>query len=62
MPRGKEKIWGGQFWTDGHFVATVGKNQNETVIREYVKNQGKQDTEYKQLYVSFNDIAQKDTP
>ena len=43
-------------------MATVGKNQNETVIREYVKNQGKQDTEYKQLYMSFKDIAQKDTP
>ena len=43
-------------------MATVGKNQNETVIREYVKNQGKQDTGYKQLYMSFNDIVQKDTP
>ena len=58
----KKKLWGGQFWTDGYFVATVGKNQNETVIREYVKNQGKQDTEYKQLYMSLKDIAQKDTP
>ena len=62
MPRGKEKAMGGQFWTDGYFVATVGKNQNGTVIREYVKNQGKQDTEYKQLYMSFKDIAQKDIP
>ena len=61
-PEVKKKLWGGQFWTDGYFVATVGKNQNETVIREYVKNQGKQDTEYKQLYMSFKDIAQKDTP
>ena len=61
-PEVKKKLWGGQFWTDGYFVATVGKNQNETVIREYVKNQGKQDTEYKQLYMSFKDITQKDTP
>ena len=61
-PEVKKKLWGGQFWTDGYFVATVGKNQNETVIREYVKNQGKQDTGYKQLYMSSKDIAQKDTP
>ena len=42
-PQVKKKLWGGQFWTDGYFVSTVGKNQNESVIREYVKNQGKQD-------------------
>ena len=50
-PQVKKKLWGGQFWSDGYFVSTVGKNQNETVIREYVKNQSKQDTEYKQLYL-----------
>ena len=61
-PQVKKKLWGGQVWTDGYFVSTVGKSQNETVIREYVKNQGKQDTEYKQLYMFFRDIAKKDTP
>ena len=61
-PQVKKKLWGGEFWTDGYFVATVGKNQNETVIKEYVKNQGKQDADYKQLHMSFSDIAQKDTP
>ena len=34
-------------------TTTVGKNQNESVIKEYVKNQGKQDAEYKQLYLKF---------
>ena len=52
-PEVKKKWWGGQFWTDGYFVATVGKNQNETVIKEYVKQQGKQDAGYKQLYLSL---------
>jgi len=56
-PQVKKALWGGEFWTDGYFVATVGKNQNESVIREYVKNQGKQDAEYKQLHMSFKDIA-----
>ena len=50
-PQVKKALWGGEFWTDGYFVATVGKNQNETVIREYVKNQGKQDADYKQLHL-----------
>ena len=61
-PQVKKQLWGGEFWTDGYFVATVGKNQNESVIREYVKNQGKQGAEYKQLHMSLEDIAVKDTP
>ena len=52
-PEVKKKLWGGQFWSDGYFVATVGKNQNEEVTREYVKNQGKQDAEYKQIYLKL---------
>ena len=44
-PQVKKKLWGGQFWSDGYFVSTVGRNQNETVIKEYVRNQGKQDAE-----------------
>ena len=52
-PQVKKKLWGGQFWTDGYFVSTVGKNQNESVIREYVKNQGKQDATYKQLHINI---------
>lgn len=49
-PEVKKELWGGQFWSDGYFAATVGKNQNETVIKEYVREQGKQDAEYKQLH------------
>ena len=52
-PQVKKKLWGGQFWTDGYFVSTVGKNQNETVIKEYVRNQGKQDADYIQLHLNM---------
>lgn len=61
-PQVKKNLWGGQFWSDGYFASTVGKNQNETVIRDYVKNQGKQDTEYKQLYLLLRSTADQDTP
>ena len=52
-PQVKKKLWGGEFWTDGYFIATVGKNQNETVVKEYVRNQGKQDSEYKQIHLDL---------
>ena len=52
-PQVKKQLWGGQFWSDGYFISSVGKNQNEKVIKEYVKEQGKQDSEYKQLYIKI---------
>ena len=51
-PEIKKKLWGGQFWTDGYFVSTRGRNTDENTIQNYVKNQGKQDGEYKQLHLS----------
>jgi len=47
-PQVKEKLWGGQFWSDGYYVNTVGMHGNEKTVGEYVKNQGK-GSEYKQL-------------
>jgi putative transposase len=41
-PDVKKQLWGGEFWSDGYFVSTVGKHGNEEVIIKYVKNQGKQ--------------------
>jgi putative transposase len=43
----KKKLWGGKFWTSGYYLNTVSQFGNETVIRNYVKNQGKQ---YNQIY------------
>ena len=50
-PEVKKWLWGGQFWSDGYFVATVGKNTNEAVIRDYVKNQGQDCEDYRQIHL-----------
>jgi len=49
VPTIKKQLWGGEFWSDGYFISTVGKNSTETSIQQYVKNQGKQDG-YHQLH------------
>jgi putative transposase len=49
VPSVKKQLWGGEFWSDGYFVSTVGEQANEDVIREYIKNQGKHG-QYKQLH------------
>ncbi|HXK31378.1 MAG TPA: IS200/IS605 family transposase [Candidatus Paceibacterota bacterium] len=37
----KKFLWGGEFWTKGYYINTVGRYANEKVISDYVKNQGK---------------------
>jgi putative transposase len=39
-PHVKKALWGGEFWTDGYFITSVGKHGNESIIKNYVKNQG----------------------
>ena len=46
-PGVKKMLWGGEFWTDGYYLNTVGRYGNEKVISEYVKKQGKT---YKQIH------------
>jgi putative transposase len=48
-PEVKKQLWGGEFWTDGYFVSTVGQHGNEDVIKKYIKNQGAE-VEYEQLH------------
>ena len=31
-PEVKKQLWGGQLWTDGYFVSTVGKHGDEEMI------------------------------
>ena len=37
----RKELWGGELWTDGFFVATVGEGGNVDMIRVYVERQGK---------------------
>ena len=49
VPSVQKMLWGGEFWSDGYFVSTVGKKGNETTISQYVKKQGVHG-EYRRLY------------
>src|SRR3989338_6330401 len=37
----KDELWGGEFWSDGGYVWTVGEGVNAEVIRNYIKKQGR---------------------
>ena len=48
-PEVKEVLWGGQFWSDGYYINTVGQYANEQVIRRYVQSQGREE-KYQKVY------------
>ena len=39
-PEVKRFLWGGEFWTDGYYLNTVGQYGNLSIIENYVKKQG----------------------
>ena len=42
FPELKKELWGGEFWSDGYYVGTVGERNDWETVAKYVKNQGGQ--------------------
>lgn len=41
VPEIKQQLWGGEFWTDGYYIATISGKGNKAVIEQYIQNQGR---------------------
>ena len=37
----RKELWGGEFWSDGGFVGTIGEGVNGEIIRKYIEGQGR---------------------
>ena len=48
VPEIKKELWGGEFWTDGYYFATVSGRGDKEVIEKYIEGQGRAD-DIKQL-------------
>ena len=49
VPTVKKQLWGGEFWSDGYYISTVGPHGSEDQIRHYVAKQNRQ-KEYVKLH------------
>lgn len=50
-PEVEKDLWGGEFWTDGYYVSTIGERGNWEVVKKYVKNQSnKEDIDQLRLF------------
>ena len=41
FPALRKELWGGEFWSDGFYIATVSERGNWKAVEQYVANQGK---------------------
>jgi putative transposase len=48
-PAVKRVLWGGEFWTDGYYVATVWERANWQTVERYVQRQGQPREDLRQL-------------
>jgi len=43
-PEVKPYLWGGEFWSDGYFISTVGQHGTEQMLQQYIQAQGAKGT------------------
>jgi len=46
FPEIKKQLWGGELWSDGGFVGTIGQTQGLEGMRKYIQRQGQKDKNY----------------
>jgi putative transposase len=51
FPEIRKELWGGEFWSDGGYIGTVGEGVTAEIIRDYIEKQGTQEEKegYKQM-------------
>lgn len=52
-PEIKKQLWGGELWSDGGYIGTIGDGTTSEVIKNYVENQGNQEEKeaYQQMKI-----------
>ena len=50
-PEIKKQLWGGEFWSDGGYIGTVGDGVTADIVRDYIEQQGlsEEKENYKQM-------------
>ena len=53
FPEIRKQLWGGELWSDGGYIGTVGDGTTSDIIKNYVQNQGNEEEKqaYKQMKI-----------
>jgi putative transposase len=57
FPEVRKQLWGGEFWSDGGYIGTIGDGVTADIIRNYVETQGTHEEKegYKQMILQYFD-------
>ena len=47
FPELRKQPWGGEFWSDGGYIGTVGDGVNTEIVKRYIQEQGSQEEKAK---------------
>lgn len=50
FPKLRKDMWGSSLWTSGYYANTVGLYASKDTIKNYIKNQGSDEKNYKKIY------------
>ncbi len=50
FPDLRKDLWGGEFWSDGYYAATIGERGNWKVVEAYVRSQGRPISQLRLLF------------
>jgi len=62
FPALRKELWGGEFWSDGFYFATVSERGNWATVERYVTNQGKAKSDLHQLPLFTTQDRPRDIP
>ena len=43
FPELRKQLWGGEFWSDGGYIGTVGDGVSSEIVKRYIREQGSED-------------------
>lgn len=43
FPEIRKQLWGGEFWSDGGYIGTVGDGVNTEKVKRYIQEQGSEE-------------------
>jgi putative transposase len=48
FPELRKQLWGGEFWSDGGYIGTVGDGISTEIVKRYIREQG---TEQEKVHI-----------
>ena len=53
FPEIRKQLWGGEFWSDGGYIGTIGDGVTREIVKKYVREQGSHKEKESELQIQL---------